>query len=141
MNENLAKTSCSIEWSAAEKSVEIRACARGLVVLCSEGVSRDAAGFVNVCGVGYLVPWGEVVDLCAALLGTEGDVFDRKSADGRAARRCRVHKGALGVFVGVRISWDGRADADGFRAISATVPADVAEEFARFCAEKVPEVA
>ncbi|MBQ6103201.1 MAG: hypothetical protein IJL06_05960 [Kiritimatiellae bacterium] len=139
--DKLAKTCCSMEWSRAEKSVEVRACAGGLRVLCAETVSKDAAGFANVCGLGFLVPWSEVVDLCAALLGYEGDVYDKRAGDGLATLRLRVHKGALGVFVGVSIQWDGRADADSFRAISLLVPSDVASELARFSADRVPDAA
>ena len=133
MNTEIARTSCSITYAHAEKHVDFRAARRGLIVTVSDCVGLDRDGAPRLAGYGQLVPWSDAVDLCAALLGDDGDTYDRTTDDGLAARRVRVHRRALGVFVGVRAAYHG--DADGFRARSATIPPAVAAEIARAVAE------
>lgn len=81
------------------------------------------------------IPSAKQVDLCAALLGDDGDVFDWVRDDKTLFNvRVRVHRTARGVFVGISRAWYGRTDAAAFFARTMYIPAEVAERVARYCA-------
>lgn len=81
------------------------------------------------------IPAAKQVDLCAALLGDDGDVFDWVRDDKTLFNvRIRVHRAARGVFVGISRDWYGRADGAAFVARTIHIPFEVAERVARYCA-------
>lgn len=81
------------------------------------------------------IPSAKQVDLCAALLGDDGDVFDWVRDDKTLFNvRVRVHRAERGVFVGISRAWYGRTDAAAFFARTMYIPAEVAERVARYCA-------
>lgn len=80
------------------------------------------------------IPAARVVDLCAALLGDDGDVFDWTDDGALFKLRVRIHHAPQGVFVGISRNWHGRIGAGAFQARTMYIPAEVAERVARYCA-------
>ena len=80
------------------------------------------------------IPAARVVDLCAALIGDDEDVFDWTDDGELFKLRVRIHHAPQGVFVGISRNWHGRIGAGAFHARTMYIPAEVAERVARYCA-------